>query len=148
MRKQALIELSSLPRYTTDMTDSIFTKIIKGEIPSHKIYEDDKTFVFLDIHPIQPGHALVIPKRQIEFIWDLDDETYNAVMATSKKIAHHMKSILKIPYVGVQVIGIDVPHAHVHLIPFTTIQEFRTRPDMEAEPNHAELSEIAQKLAF
>lgn len=130
------------------MEDSIFTKIIKGEIPAHKIYEDDKTFAFLDIHPVQPGHTLVIPKKQIEFVWDLDPDTYQAVMATTQKVAKRLREVLPKPYAGLQVIGVDVPHAHIHVIPFSTVDEFRNRPDMSAEPNHQQLTEIAQKLAF
>jgi histidine triad (HIT) family protein len=102
------------------MEESIFRKIIKGEIPSHKIYEDEKTFAFLDIHPIQPGHVLVIPKRQAEFVWDMADEDYQAVMATCKKIALRIRDVLNVPFVGLKVIGVDVPHAHVHVIPFAT----------------------------
>lgn len=130
------------------MSDSIFTKIIKGETPCHKIYEDDKTFAFLDIHPVRPGHVLVVPKKQIEFVWDLDDESYQAVMMTAKKVAQRLKAVLGVPYVGQQVIGVDVPHAHVHVIPFSTVDEFRTRPDMDAEPDHQALAEMARKLAF
>lgn len=130
------------------MQDSIFTRIIKGEIPCHKIYEDDQTFAFLDIHPIQPGHALVIPKKQIEFVWDLDDQTYQAVMKTAKLVASRLKEVLKVPYVGEQIIGVDVPHAHVHVIPFSTTLQYRNRPDMDAEPDHAALAEMAKKLAF
>jgi histidine triad (HIT) family protein len=128
--------------------DSIFTKIIKGEIPSHKVYEDDKTFVFLDIHPIQPGHTLVIPKAQIEFLWDLDDENYQAVMATTQKVAKRIREVLGVPYAGLKVVGIDVPHAHVHVVPFSTVAEYQNMPDMSAEPDHAALAEIAKKLAF
>lgn len=130
------------------MQDSIFTRIIKGEIPCHKIYEDDQTFAFLDIHPIQPGHTLVIPKKQIEFMWDLDDQTYQAVMKTAKSVANRLKEVLKVPYVGEQIIGVDVPHAHVHIIPFSTTQQYRNRPDMDAEPDQAALAEMAKKLAF
>ncbi len=130
------------------MQDSIFTKIIKGEIPSHKIFEDEDTYAFLDIHPVMPGHTLVIPKKQIEFLWDLDDQLYQSVMSTTKKIAQHIKTVLGVPYVGLQVVGIDVPHAHVHAIPFTTTSEFRAKPDMSAEPNHTELAKIATLLAL
>lgn len=130
------------------MQDSIFTRIINGEIPCHKIYEDEYTFAFLDIHPITPGHTLVIPKRQVEFLWDLDDVTYQQVMASAKKIATHLRNTLSVPYVGEQVIGVDVPHAHVHLVPFTTAAEFHHIPDMSAEPNHAALAATAEKLAF
>lgn len=130
------------------MQASIFTKIIKGEIPCHKVYEDDKTLAFLDIHPVQPGHSLVIPKKQVEFLWDLENEDYQAVMMTAKKVAQQIRTVLKVPYVGEQVVGIDVPHAHVHLIPFSTTAEFRAIPDMDADPDHVALAEMAKKLAF
>jgi histidine triad (HIT) family protein len=77
------------------MQESIFTKIIKGEIPSHKIYEDDKTFAFLDIHPKTPGHVLVVPKNQVQFAWDLPNEDYAALMSTVKKIALRIKEVLQ-----------------------------------------------------
>lgn len=130
------------------MDDSIFTKIINGDIPSHKIYEDEDTFAFLDISPITPGHTLVVPKKQIESLWDLDDNTYQKVMATAKKIAVHMRTRLNVEYVGVQVIGVDVPHAHVHLIPFNEASEYHNVPDSSAEPNHGALAAIARKLQF
>jgi histidine triad (HIT) family protein len=128
------------------MEDSIFTKIINGEIPSHKIYEDDTVFAFLDIHPINTGHTLVIPKRQVEFLWDLDDKSYQSVMASVKKIAQHMRATLGVAYVGVQVIGVDVPHAHVHLIPFNDVSEYHNVTDSSAEPNHGALGAVAKKL--
>jgi len=130
------------------MQDSIFTKIIKGEIPSHKIYEDDKTLAFLDIHPVQPGHTLVISKKQVEFIWDLDPGEYEAVMDTVQKIGRRLREVLGRPYVGLQVMGTDVPHVHVHLIPFSTAAEFRFVPDGSTEPDHAALAEMAKKLTF
>jgi len=130
------------------MQDSIFTKIIKGEIPCHKVYEDDITFAFLDIHPKQPGHTLVIPKQQVEFLWDLDDKTYQAVMSTCQKIALRLREVMGKPYVGEQVMGTDVPHAHVHLFPFETGDEFHARSDMSAEPDYAALEQMAKKLYF
>lgn len=130
------------------MQDSIFTKIINGEIPSHKVYEDDSTYAFLDIHPIVEGHTLVIPKKQVEFVWDLEDEDYQALMASVKKVAEHLREVLEVPYVGVQVVGVDVPHAHVHLVPFTTSDEYRGHSDMNGEPDHAKLAEIASKVAL
>ena len=130
------------------MADSIFTKIIKGEIPCYKVYEDDKTLAFLDIHPKQPGHTLVVPKKQVEFLWDLDDEDYRAVMATAKKVALHIRDMLNRPYVGELVVGIEVPHAHVHVYPFSTMAESRFVPDPSAEPDHAALAAMAKKLAF
>ena len=130
------------------MQDSIFTKIIKGEIPCHKIYEDDSVLAFLDIHPITTGHILVVPKKQIEFLWDLDDETYQHVMAVVKKLSNHARATLNVPFVGAQVIGVDVPHAHIHIIPFTDVSEYHNVPDMSAEPNHGALSATARKLTL
>lgn len=130
------------------MADSVFTKIVKGEIPCHKIYEDDQTLAFLDIHPIQPGHTLVIPKKQVEFVWDLDDETYQALMTAVKKVARRLRETLKVPYVGEQVIGVDVPHAHVQLIPFTTAAEYHAKQDMDTEPEYRILAALASQLAF
>jgi histidine triad (HIT) family protein len=129
------------------MQDSIFTKIIRGDIPSHKIYEDEYTFAFLDIHPITPGHVLIVPKKQVPFVWDLDDEAYQALQATTKQIALHLRATLGVPYVGQQIIGVDVPHAHIHLIPFTEVSEYRNHPDMTADPDHDALAEMAKKLA-
>lgn len=129
------------------MPDSIFTSIIKGDIPSHKVYEDDKTFAFLDINPSQPGHTLVIPKRQVEFLWDLQDEDYQAVMASSKLIARHIREVLEVRYVGARVVGEEVPHAHVHLIPFNTVEEYLAMPS-GGEPDHAALAAMAKKLAL
>lgn len=130
------------------MQDSIFTKIIKGEIPSHKIYEDDKTYVFLDIHPKTPGHTLVIPKKQVEFVWDLDKEDYDAVMATVRQVGQRLQEITGMKYVGMLVFGMDVPHAHVHVYAFDTAEEARRIPDPNTEPDHAALAEMAAKLAF
>lgn len=128
------------------MDDSIFTKIINGDIPSHKVYEDDAVFAFLDIHPINRGHTLVVPKQQVEFLWDLDDATYQHVMAAAKKIAQHMRETLDVAYVGVQVIGVDVPHAHLHLIPFNDVSEYHNVPDNTLDPNHGALAAIARKI--
>jgi histidine triad (HIT) family protein len=130
------------------MSDSIFTKIIKGEIPCHKIYEDSKTLTFLDIHPVQPGHALVITKNPVEFVWDASDADYQALMQACKKVALRLREVMNVPYVGEQIIGVDVPHAHVHLIPFSSTSEFRNIPDMDTEPDHEALAKLAEKLAI
>ncbi|MGH7142126.1 MAG: HIT family protein [Candidatus Saccharimonadales bacterium] len=130
------------------MNDSIFTKIIKGEIPCHKIYEDEKTFAFLDIHPITSGHTLVVPKRQIEFVWDLSSVDYRALMRACQLVAKQIQKVLDVPYVGSQIIGVDVPHAHVHLIPFTTVDQFHNLPNTSTEPDHQVLTSIASRLAF
>lgn len=130
------------------MIDSLFTKIINGEIPSHKIFEDEHTYAFLDIHPITPGHTLVVPKKQVEFLWDMDDESYQQLQSSAKKIALHLRDVLGVPYIGEQVIGVDVPHAHIHLIPFTHSIDYHGHPNDDVEPNHQELAALAAKLAF
>lgn len=130
------------------MEDSIFTKIIKGEIPSHKIYEDEHTFAFLDIYPVQPGHVLVVSKEQVEFLWDLPDDLYQAVMITSKKVALRLREVMPPAYVHERVVGTDVPHVHVHLIPFNRTADLRVQPDTSAEPDHDALAAIADKLKF
>ena len=95
---------------------SIFTQIIKGEIPCYKIYEDDKTYAFLDIHPETKGHVLVVPKNEVDKIYDLPDEDYDALMKTVKKLSRHMEKVLESRILW-KVVGTDVPHAHVHLMP-------------------------------
>lgn len=128
------------------MEDTVFSKIIKDEIPAHKIYEDEQTLAFLDIHPVAPGHTLVIPKKAVEFVWDLDDEMYQALMTSVKNVARHLRDTLNVPYVGVQVVGTDVPHAHVHLIPFSQPDQFYARADMNTEPDHEAFAQMAEKL--
>lgn len=132
--------------YNKPMEDSIFTKIIKGELPCYKVYEDDRVLAFLDIHPVQPGHTLVIPKKQVEFVWDLDDPDYVAVMAAAKKVALRLRAVLGTRYVGERIVGVDVPHAHVQLIPFNTVDEWRTSTDQEMEPDHSALAAMAEKV--
>lgn len=122
---------------------SVFTKIIQGEIPSYKVYEDDKTIAFLDIHPETKGHVLVVPKVEVDKIYDLPDEDYSALMTTVKKLSKHMEDILGTRILW-KVIGTDVPHAHVHLEPYDeTWYHGRT---LELTP--AEFEEIRSKLAF
>jgi histidine triad (HIT) family protein len=130
------------------MVDSIFTKIINGEVPANKIYEDELTLAFLNIYPDQPGHTLVIPKKQIDHLWDLPDGDYIAVMETSKKVANRIREVLKPERVGVKVVGEEVPHAHVHLIPFNTVEEFQEHIPHLGEPDYKALEEMAKKLAF
>ncbi|MDB5171225.1 MAG: hypothetical protein JWO35_919 [Candidatus Saccharibacteria bacterium] len=130
------------------MSDTIFTKIINGEIPCHKIYEDEKTFAFLDIRPRQPGHTLVIPKNPVEFVWDLPAEDYAALMATVQKVAKRIREVMPAPFVGEEIVGVDVPHAHVHLIPFSTTYELIQEPSATDLPSNDELAEVARKLAF
>lgn len=130
------------------MEDSIFTKIIRGEIPCHKIYEDADTYVIMDIHPIQPGQVLVLPKKQIDFVWDMESEDYQALMRAVHKVGRRIRDVFTDKQrVAVIIEGLDVAnHAHVKVFPFSTDQEFRNVPDMHAEPDHAALAEIAARL--
>ena len=128
---------------------SIFTKIINGEIPCHKVYEDDKTIVFMDILPVQPGMVLVVPKAEIDNFEELSEEDYQALWATVKKVAKKMRQGLPVKKkIAVQVEGLDVAHAHVKMFPFDTGAEFHARPNTALQPDHAALAEMAKKLAF
>ena len=132
------------------MEESVFTRIIKGEIPCHKVYEDNKTIAFMDIHPIQPGHVLVVPKKQIGHFYELPDEDYQALMAAVKKVASRLNEVFKDKTrVGVIIEGFDLPeHVHVKVFPASNGDEVRHNPNMSAEPDHAELAAMAEKLAF
>ena len=101
---------------------SIFTKIITRQIPAHIVAEDDQNIAFLDINPLSEGHTLVIPKKEVDYIFDLDDETYLSLNLFAKKVATALKKITG-KRIGTAVIGIEVPHAHIHLIPFTRMAE-------------------------
>ena len=96
---------------------SIFTKIINGEIPSYKVAEDENYYAFLDISPLQKGHTLVVPKREEDYLFDLTDEELAGLMVFAKKVAKAIKKSIPCKRVGVAVLGLDVPHAHVHLVP-------------------------------
>jgi histidine triad (HIT) family protein len=130
------------------MEESIFAKIIRGDIPSHKIYEDSRTFAFLDIRPIVNGHVLVVPKVQVDHIWDLETVDYCALWETAQKIAQHMRQTLKVQRVGIKVVGEEVPHAHIHLIPFNTAEEYNRTVKDALHPSDDELAEMAKRLSF
>ncbi len=122
---------------------SIFTKIINGDVPCYKIYEHDKTFAFLDIHPESKGHTLVVPKNEVDKIYDLPDEDYQALMATVKKLAKHMEQVIG-QRTLIKIIGTDVPHAHVHLMPYDeTWQHGRTVTLTEDE-----FKQVCAQLAY
>ena len=122
---------------------SIFTQIIEGEIPSYKIYEDDKTYAFLDIHPETMGHTLVIPKNEVDKIYDLPDEDLDALMKTVKKLSKNMEEKLGQRTLW-KVIGTDIPHAHVHLLPYDETWEHGRTLKLEPE----EFEQIRTKLAM
>lgn len=132
----------------TNNADSIFTKIIKGEIPCHKVYEDDRTIAFMDIHPAQPGHVLVVPKVQVDHFQDLPNEDYDALWRTVKVLARRIKEVIEPKRVGVHIAGFDVPHAHVHLIPINRGFVDFTPADMSVEPDHEALAALAKRLAL
>jgi histidine triad (HIT) family protein len=140
---------TALLRYTKAMSaESIFSKIISGEIPSYKVYEDNRTLAFLDIYAVVPGHTQVIPKTQVEFAWDLEDEDYHALMATVKKVARRLRDVTGSTFIAEKVIGVDVPHAHVHLIPFDDVADVHRANQESGEPDHQALNALAQKLYF
>jgi histidine triad (HIT) family protein len=98
---------------------SIFTRIINGEIPCYKVAEDDRFIAFLDVRPLKPGHTLVVPKKEIDYIFDLDEETLAGMIVFARRVALAMKEVIDCKRIGVAVLGLEVPHAHIHLIPLT-----------------------------
>lgn len=98
---------------------TIFSKIVAGEIPCHKIAEDEEFFAFLDINPVALGHTLVIPKKVVDYIFDIDDAMMGRMMAFAKRVAHAQEAAITCKRVGLAVMGLEVPHAHIHLIPIT-----------------------------
>lgn len=131
------------------MEDSVFTKIINGDIPSHKVYEDEQTFAFMDIHPVQSGHVLVVSKRQVANFYELEDGEYQALMATVKKVALRLREVFpEKKRIAVVIEGLDVAHVHVKLYPVDSGEELRHIPDMSQEPDHGALAKLAHQLAF
>ncbi|HNR09092.1 MAG TPA: HIT family protein [Saprospiraceae bacterium] len=129
---------------------SIFTKIVRGEIPAHKIAEDDHFLAFLDIQPLAAGHTLVIPKKETDYLFDLEDRDLGAMMVFSKKIAKALRAAVPCLRIGVCVIGLEVPHAHIHLIPLNHIGDINfERPKLHpgTEELHAMAENIRRQLA-
>lgn len=125
------------------MSETIFGKIIAGEVPAYKIYEDDRVLAFLDIFPKGEGHTLVIPKQPVEYVWDMTDDDYGYLMHIAQKIGRHLRTMLPYPFVALKVIGTDVPHAHVHLIPFDPNLPEEHNPE---RADDAVLAQLAEKL--
>ncbi len=123
---------------------SIFTKIINGEIPCYKIAEDENFFAFLDINPNAKGHTLCIPKKEVDKITDLDEETYLGLMQFSRKVAKAIESAIDCQRVGITVIGLEVPHAHVHLIPLNGMGDATFQHKVTLEQH--EFEAIAEKI--
>ena len=129
------------------MEDSLFTKIIKGEIPCHKVYEDDKVLAFLDIAPFTEGHTLVVPKQQIDYLWNTDEELYQYLMAVARKVATRQREVLNPPRVGMLVDGFGVPHTHIHVFPMSGSIETTIHNKIQ-KPADDQLQFMATKLAF
>lgn len=124
---------------------SIFTKIINGEIPSHKIAEDDNYYAFLDIFPLQEGHTLVIPKQEVDYIFDLDDELLAGLHVFSKKIAKAIEKAVPCERIATAVIGLEIPHAHLHLVPINSMADINFA-NPKLKPTQEELAEAANKI--
>ena len=125
---------------------SIFTKIINGEIPAWKVAEDENFFAFLDIFPVAKGHTLVIPKKEVDYLFDLDDETYIGMQLFAKKVALGIQKAIPCKKVGVMVLGLEVPHAHIHLVPMQSeadLLNFSKKLSLSKE----EMAEITASIA-
>lgn len=131
------------------MQPSIFSKIIAGELPSHKIYEDKHTLAFLDIHPARPGHTLVVPKTQIDRLEDLPKVEYQALMTTVQKIMHRVVEVFGPEYRAcLKLEGFNEPHAHIHVIPCKSAADFWTESNLTSQPDHEALAQVANKLSL
>ncbi|MCX4276730.1 MULTISPECIES: HIT family protein [Muribaculum] len=125
---------------------SIFSRIVAGEIPSYKVAEDDKHYAFLDISPVAPGHTLVIPKKEVDYLFDLADDEYESLQLFAKRVAAAMKSALPCKRIGVAVMGLEVPHAHIHLVPINKESDMNFfKEKLSLDPK--DMADIAQSIA-
>lgn len=124
----------------------IFSRIIAGEIPSYRIHEDDRYYAFLDINPLAPGHTLVIPKVETDYLFDLDDELLGGMMVFAKKVARAIDLTMDCKRVGIAVLGLEVPHAHIHLVPINSLYDIEfSRPKLKLSDE--EFRAIAEKIS-
>ena len=124
---------------------SVFSKIIAGDIPAFKVAEDENHLAFLDIFPLAYGHLLVIPKKEIDYIFDIDSDQYLGLFTFAKKVAEAMKKVIVCKRIGVAIVGLEVPHAHIHLIPLNNISDINfDKPKLKFSKK--EMNEIAQKI--
>ena len=124
---------------------TIFSRIIAGELPSYKVAEDDKFYAFLDINPIVWGHTLVVPKKEVDYIFDLDDELLGDMAIFAKKVAKAIKEVIPCKKVGMAVLGLEVPHAHIHLVPLKNEGDMDFRHKIE-NPSPERMKEIADSI--
>jgi histidine triad (HIT) family protein len=124
---------------------SIFTRIINREIPAHIVAEDERYIAFLDINPLMIGHTLIVPKKEVDYLFDLDDETLAGMNVFSKKVAIAIKKAVPCVRIGVEVIGLEVPHAHVHLIPMNRTEDLNFMRQ-KLKPTKEELMEVAERI--
>jgi len=130
---------------------SIFTKIINGEIPCYKIAEAAQYFAFLDINPLHKGHTLVVPKLEVDYLFDLPNNIYNGLFTFSKKVATAIESTIKCNRIGMTVIGLEVPHAHIHLVPINNIHDLdfkKPRVELTKEEFTAIAATISEKIEY
>lgn len=128
---------------------SLFTKIVNGEIPAYKVAENDRFVAFLDIFPVTKGHTLVIPKKEVDYLFDLDDETYLGLQAFAKKVAIGIKEAIPCRKVGSMVLGLEIPHAHIHLVPMQSeadLLHFQNKLKLDKEEFEAIRDAIAGKI--
>lgn len=125
---------------------SIFSKIINGEIPCYKVAENDEFLAFLDIMPLRLGHVLVIPKRETDYIFDIKDDELGRFMLFSKFVAQGIKQVVPCKKIGVTVIGLEVPHAHIHLVPIDSVADMNFAAEKQQIP-HETLAELAHKIS-
>ena len=124
---------------------SIFSKIVSGEIPSYKIAENENYLAFLDVFPLKKGHVLVIPKKEVDYIFDLDDDTLAGLHLFAKNVAHAVKKAVPCKRIGVAVIGLEVPHTHIHLVPMNSMGDINfTKPKLN--PSKEALAEVAERI--
>jgi histidine triad (HIT) family protein len=125
---------------------TIFTKIINGEIPCYKIAEDDNYFAFLDINPLKEGHTLVVPKTETDYIFDIDDEQLAGMILFSKRVAQAITRTIPCKRIGIAVLGLEVPHAHIHLVPMDTMEDVNFKnPKLKLSPE--EFKDIAARIS-
>jgi histidine triad (HIT) family protein len=124
---------------------TLFTRIINGEIPSYRVAEDTDFFAFLDIHPLAKGHTLVVVKKEVDYIFDLDDGLYKKLFIFSRRVGRSIEKVIECQRIGIAIVGLEIPHAHIHLIPLSTMDDM----DFKREPLHLspeEFIDIASKI--